>query len=51
MALAITLRGDFGYLPSLQGFKARYETALWLGPVPIADYIIVSLRRHPIIQK
>ena len=36
MALAITPRGDFGYLLHLQGFKARFETAFWLEPVPIA---------------
>ena len=35
-ALALTPQGDFGDLLNLQGFKARFETALWLGPVLIA---------------
>jgi len=36
MALAITPPGVFGDLRFLQGFKPRFETALWLGPVRIA---------------
>ncbi|ALB29583.1 hypothetical protein JP39_09590 [Companilactobacillus heilongjiangensis] len=31
-ALAVTPRGDFGYLPNLQGFKARGETLARAGP-------------------
>jgi len=49
MALAITPRGEFGYLRTLQGFKSRFETALWLGPVPTADYITDNLRRHKLL--
>jgi len=46
MALVITPRGDFGYLPHLQGFKVRFETVFWLGPVPTAGYLTDNWRRH-----
>jgi len=36
-ALALTPQGDFGDLLNLQGFKARFETALRLGPVLTAE--------------
>ena len=36
MALAITVPGVFGDLLVLQGFKPRFETALWLESVRTA---------------
>ena len=35
-ALALTPQDDFGDLLNLQGFKSRFETVLWLGPILIA---------------
>jgi len=49
MALAFTPRGEFGYLRTLQGFKSRFEPALWLGPVTTADYITDNIRRHKLL--
>jgi len=43
MALAVTPPGEFGDLRTVQGFKPRFETALWLGPVRIAgEYYLCS---------
>ena len=43
MALAITPPGEFGDLRSMQGFKPRFETELWLGPVRTAGEILSAL--------
>ena len=44
MALAITPRGEFGYLRSVQGFKSRPETLARTGPH--SDFLDVHLRRQ-----
>ncbi len=42
MALAITPRDEFGDSRFLRGFKSRFETVLWLGPVPIAGLFFLT---------
>ena len=42
MALAITPRGDFGYLLNLQGFKARLETLAQVGPHSWRNFLVPS---------
>ena len=49
MALAITPRDELGDLRFLQGFKSRFETVLWLEPVPIAELISMSTGGGPLI--
>ncbi len=51
MALAITPPGVFGESLILRGFKPRFETAFWLGPVRIAGEYSPPWRRQPSMFK